>query len=476
MMPTPRTGAVLLLLCTACAAPSEPESPGHDGTSAGEDAPEERPPAPEPTFVCPRGAAAAFASFEVRFKQKLMDEGVPGGAAAMLCGGELAGVVTHGVAHAEGPAITPDTRFQWASTSKMFTGALGAALAEDGVVDLHEHVGTIVPALTHPGMTLHHLLTHTAGYPTLFPSYSPDLETAVTLNGSAPMWEAPGVLHVYSNPGTSVAGFLLAEAAGSSYGALVEQRLFAPAGMEATYDVNVVLAGEFAMGHRPDGSTVHPAGSYLHTTTYGPMGGTWGSVMDLARWGQVHLDPEPVMSAAAMELHRTGKTMTDEPSTEYGYAMFDHHTTPRVVSHSGGTDGYVADWKLLPDEGFGIFVVLNASWGDPVTPGNELIEELYSPAPETSPVAGNHADFVGAYHDPFELGTIHVSETAGALIASFEQTGTDVELIRVHGDYFVASYEPTGGFIDVHFWRPENAGEATHWASRFGIAPRVTDP
>lgn len=474
MLELRRFAFVLVLVLGACSSSSSVSD--DDGSSGGGGTVEPPPEDPAPTFACPAGAAEAFASMAAAFEAQLTENGVPGGAVAMLCGGEVQHVATHGVAFAGGPPITADTRFQWASTTKMFTGALAVALAEDGVVDLHAEVGTIAAALGYPGVTLHHLLSHTAAYPTEFPTYSSELDAVAQANGDIPMWEAPGVVHVYSNPGFAVAGHVLSQAAEAPYAALVEQRLFAPAMMNATFDVAQVMAGDHAVGHREGGGQVQPNGSYLHTSTYGPMGGAWGSVLDLARWGQVHLDPALVMSLEAMDQHRTGRTKTGIPGTDYGYGLFVQQSEPRVVHHSGSTDGYLADWQLLPEEGFGVFMVVNGSWFLPSQLGDDLIEALYAPTFSDWPTFGTVADYVGTYHDPFELGTVEVTTQNGQLSATFVDTGITTVLQHGYGDVFFASYAPTGGFLDAHFWRPRSQGEATHLVSIWGIAPRVAPP
>ena len=163
MLELRRFAFVLVLVLGACSSSSSVSD--DDGSSGGGGTVEPPPEDPAPTFACPAGAAEAFASMAAAFEAQLTENGVPGGAVAMLCGGEVQHVATHGVAFAGGPPITADTRFQWASTTKMFTGALAVALAEDGVVDLHAEVGTIAAALGYPGVTLHHLLSHTAAYP-----------------------------------------------------------------------------------------------------------------------------------------------------------------------------------------------------------------------------------------------------------------------------------------------------------------------
>ena len=68
--------------------------------------------------------------------------------------------------HAEaGAECTPQTRFQISSLSKQFTAVAVLLLAEAGQLDLAEPVARWLPGCPPQWqrVTLHHLLSHTAG-------------------------------------------------------------------------------------------------------------------------------------------------------------------------------------------------------------------------------------------------------------------------------------------------------------------------
>ena len=440
---------------------------GAGGTGAGGEA---------PTFDCPPEADALWAAFVASVEQRLSSNGVPGAALGLYCGGEIRHVAPIGVTRVGGPSITPDTRFQWASSTKMFTAAAAVVLAEDGAIDLHAPVTQTVPALAYPEMTLHHLLSHTAAYPTQWEGFgSTELGPTVLANAQVPLWEVPGTLHVYSNTGFSVAGYVLEVAAGIPFAELVESRIFAPAGMQATFDVAVVKAGDHAPGHSGGGSlveVVEPDGSYLHFGNYGPMGGAWGSVVDLMGWMNVHSRQGGPLSNEALALLRTPSTQTEIPATSYGYGLFVEHTDPEVVSHGGAAHGYVADWVAVPSRGLGVAALVNADWhhiGDLV---DGLVDDLVHPELTVSLSFGAPSDFAGTYHDAFEMGTIEVVEDQGQLTVTYVDENLTLPATHGYGDvYFV---DLGGGqWRDLPFWRPGLTGQATHIASRFGIAKRV---
>lgn len=423
-------------------------------------------------FACPSEADEVFESLVAQFEKRLIVNGVPGGAVAMVCGGGIDHVAGVGEAWAGGPDVTPDTRFQWASTTKMFTAAAAMVLVEDGLVSLTQPVSEVVPALAYPELTLHHLLSHTGAYPTQWATFvSTELGPTVEANGQIDLWEEPGTLHVYSNPGFSVAGYVLEVAAGQPFATLVEERVFAPAGLQATFDVNVVLAGDHAVGHAGTGE-VQPDGSYLHHGVYGPMGGAWGSVRDLARWAQIHAHPDGAFSPTALAALRTPQTMTGIPATSYGYGLFIRNSVPVVVHHSGSAVGYRADWRAVPELGLGIAMVVNADWYMPTDLAVDALDQLAEPTFSSFPTFGTFDDYVGSYLDPYELGAIEVSIDQGKLMVAFVDDGLTLEATHGYGDVYLVAM-PDNSTRDLHFWRPNDMGAATHIASRFGIAPRI---
>src|SRR4030095_13355047 len=64
-----------------------------------------------------------------------------------------------------GVGNTPESRFHIASMTKMFTAAAVVRLSQEGQLSLQDHPSVYVPELSclDPGVTIHHLLCHTAG-------------------------------------------------------------------------------------------------------------------------------------------------------------------------------------------------------------------------------------------------------------------------------------------------------------------------
>ncbi|MCH9679967.1 MAG: serine hydrolase [Deltaproteobacteria bacterium] len=432
-----------------------------------------------PPAGCP-GGPAAWTTVVAEVEAYVDAQGGPGAAVAVVCNGQLAHAAGVGFTHASGDEpITETTRFQLASVTKMFTGAAAVALAEQGVVDLHAPVSDVLGTVGYGHVTLHQLLTHTAGYSTAFDVVqSSDLVTVVLDNANQPLWAPAGAVWNYTNPGFSVAGAVLEMASGTDFGPLVETALFEPAGMSrATMHVATVLAeGNYAYGHEGSPAApipIAPDGSYYASALYGPQGGAWGSVEDLARWGEMHLaGGGNVLSAAGAASLGEFHTRTADSEQGYGYGVFvESFYDPTVLTHGGSTPGFLAQWRLVPDLQFGVFVVTNSEWVSPNAIADiamdQYIELGWAGDPPGATVLD---DYVGTYTDPYgDLGTITITSDGVGLTAQLG--GSSEPMMHQWEDIFTV-YHPALGFdINLAFWRGDGA-QAQYMVSIWGVGTR----
>lgn len=146
----------------------------------------------------------------------------------------------------------PDGVHQIGSVTKVCTGLLLALEVVEGALTLETRVGELLPELTGPigGVTLGQLVTHTSGLPRLPPGmwrkafgaaardpYA-DLDESALLAAVAGTSPRPTSRPRYSNLGFGLLGTALTRHRGTTYGALVRDRVTGPLGMTAT-DVHV---------------------------------------------------------------------------------------------------------------------------------------------------------------------------------------------------------------------------------------------
>ena len=117
----------------------------------------------------------------------------------------------YGMANLEhGVANSPQTKFRLGSVTKQFTAAAMLQLQEQGLLKVDRPISTYLPDYPQGGaITIHHLLTHTAGIPnyTSFPDYVQKQRSTMTLDeiiawfSDQPLEFTPGDRYSYSNSG-----------------------------------------------------------------------------------------------------------------------------------------------------------------------------------------------------------------------------------------------------------------------------------
>ncbi len=327
--------------------------------------------------------------------------GAPGVAYGVVAGGELVHAGGAGQRWLGGPPPDAGTVFRIASMTKSFTAAAVLALRDDGRLRLDDAAVGYVPELRglrpvspdSPVITIRHLLTMTAGFPTDDPwgdrqQALPLGEFASLVRGGLRQAWAPGTQFEYANLGYALLGRVVAAAAGTGYREFVTTRLLLPLGLDRTgFEAATVAApAELARGHQRAGA----GWTELAPDGYGafaPMGGIFSCVRDLARWvggftaafppGAAETGgPHPLRRATRREMQLAqvllpapdgtplpGADVTDGPGG-YGLGLFVTETAAwgRLVFHSGGYPGFGSHMRWHPGTGRGVIVLANATY------------------------------------------------------------------------------------------------------------------
>jgi CubicO group peptidase (beta-lactamase class C family) len=323
-------------------------------------------------FGCQREAAApsageASARIDALFAP--LTEGVqPGAAVLVVKDGEIVHSKGYGYADLEARRpIAPNAPFRLASVSKHFTAAAIMALAADGVLGYDDPVTRWLPALgAYEGVTIRHLLTHTAGLPDYYDviDTSAGMPTnADTLDQLAAMARpvfAPGERWEYSNPAYEMLPLIVEAASGTRFASFMHERIFAPAGMrqaEIFDEKEPAIAGR-VIGYEPDGDG-------FKQNDYDPLnhiigsGGMYASLEDFFHWDQA-LYGDAVLSHAALEEAWTPAALNDGESTGYGFGWgIEARDGHRVVRHGGSWVGFRTHIARWPEDRFTIVVLSN---------------------------------------------------------------------------------------------------------------------
>ena len=351
----------------------------------------------------PFAQAPDFSRLDAVAKQELEDSGVPGAAIAVVSGGRVVYVKAYGVASVEsGAAMTPDRLFRLGSTTKMFTAAALATLADKGLVDLRKPVGDYIRGL-HPSIgrvTGHQLLSHTSGLLDEAPMFGSDDEGAL-LQGALSWKEdrfftEPGRIYSYSNPGYWLAGTLIEAVGGKRYADLMHETLFAPLGMtRTTLRPTMAMTFPLAQGHgvvQGRASIVRPA---ANNAASWPAGSIFSNVLDLSRFvmafvGGGTLEGKPALSPAVIGMLSTPATKIPGADSEYGYGLnIGTYRGVRLIQHGGSRSGYGSTIRMIPEKRFGVIVLANRTGASLPRTAEQAMELVLAlpPAPRETPPA-----------------------------------------------------------------------------------------
>ncbi|MGH2616599.1 MAG: serine hydrolase domain-containing protein [Thermomicrobiales bacterium] len=461
------------------------------------------------------------------YVERAMPElGAPGFALAVT--GRDGPLPTRTYGYADLGALTPvddETLFESGSIGKTFTAVCVLQLAEEGIIDLHAPVTAYLPWFAvrsqHAPITIHHLLSHTAGIieGTEFPLDARFEVWALRDTDAAP----PGGRGWYSNVGYKALGLVLEAVTGKPYAEIVQERIFDPLGMmrsvaTITHDVRRRLA----VGYVPfyDDRPWRPAhglapATWLETNT--GDGSLASTAEDLATFLRMLLNGGAgpngrLLTAATFALMRAPHAEFNM-GVPHGYGLFAFERDARhLIGHEGDMVGNVAAMLGDVDAGMGVAVMMNGmcSPGDiadfalrtiiAAGAGEALPEPPEIPALEPADYVGEFrgesADLVIeaeagrliliADEERFLLEPLSSQESSDEFVVddpkfsrfllSFgrDATGSVVELTH-GGDWYAAdAYEGTRTFETL----PEWAAFAGHyrsynpWLSNFRIVTR----
>ena len=157
--------------------------------------------------------------------------------------------------------ITCDTKFRIASFTKPITDMLILQLVEDGKLNLDDKLTDYLPEFPKEkgeGITIHHLLTHTAGI--TGESRIPNLidiekeyytrERFLDCIIEKDIIFKPGEGREYSNFGYALLGMIIEKASGMTYEELLQEKICKPAGMKNTLgDITAQHIDKRALGY-----------------------------------------------------------------------------------------------------------------------------------------------------------------------------------------------------------------------------------
>lgn len=323
------------------------------------------------------------------FPNRFAAPGMPGGAAAVVCDGQIVWSHCVGLADVEtGTPIDTRTNFRLASVSKQVTAVAALVLVDRGELALTTPVSEIAADLPPwaEGITVEHLLSHTSGLPEYYdldaaglgdaaggdgqedtPLSSDkafqlrDADVLALLRRASSLDFEPGSRYHYNNAGYALLTLAVEQRSGQSFSAFLHDHVFSPLGMTNTV---ALVSGEHeasprALGHlvstpneperhEPSDPSLELSRTTQHVTRtdrsrYSAVlgdGGVYSSLEDLARWHH-GLKQGKVISLERLAQAQSPYRLRDQTPIEYGFGW---RVSPRLgrpcVWHNGSSIGF----------------------------------------------------------------------------------------------------------------------------------------
>lgn len=335
----------------------------------------------------------AWAPVRTLFHQTLADEGMVGASLAFFHGDTVLAHEVYGHADlATGRKVDRETIFHWASITKTLTGIAVMQLRDRGRLALTDPVVRWVPEIRRvhdpfgdpAGITLRHLLSHSAGFRNgtwpwggdrpWHPFEPTEWAQLVAMMPYTEVEFPPGSRYRYSNPGIVFLGRTIETIAGEDYEVYVEKNILRPLEMRASYfDVTPY----HLLPHRSnnydlvDGAP-RPNGLDFDTGITVSNGGLNAPVTDMLRYlqflaGAPGLSPQArgVLDRRSLAEMWQPVLPTGQGADSVGLSYFITRLNGvRLVGHTGSQRGFRSFFYLDPESATGVIAVFNAAPAD----------------------------------------------------------------------------------------------------------------
>ena len=287
---------------------------------------------------------------------------------------------------------TPATLYGFGSVTKSFTALAVLRGVQNGWFDLSDSIAEHTPASFDGAdeVTLHQLLTHSSGLPSLGTS-----EVLIARQGGAgehgiPLGDMDDVYaHVdsagderdahsegrfmYNNEAYVLLADAVERASGRRFADYLDRGILDPLGMERSRLLTGTLPGQNTDGedapdvmtpYRPGEDGPEAASLPVRELSHGP-GGLFGTVEELAAYLRYHLSggeplPDGTQLVGPALLARAHEGHVDTPSGPYGYGWRTREIAgTRLVGHGGSIMVSTAYVGFLPEEDLGVAVACN---------------------------------------------------------------------------------------------------------------------
>lgn len=283
-----------------------------------------------------------------------------------------------------------NTVFETGSVTKQFTGAAILKLEMQGKLSVTDTIDKYLKGVPDDkrSITLHHLLTHSSGFPGEIGGDYVPLERDAFLEKAfrTPLRSKPGDKYEYSNVGYSILSAIIEIVSKQTYEQYLNKNLFTPAGMTQTgYRLPKWDQAKLAVGYegtkRWGKMTEKPWGKDGPYWNLLGNGGILSTTGDMYKWHLALLGDKVLNKAAKEKYYKRHIEEGAGAGTYYGYgwALFPTPRNTTLITHNGGNGIYFCDVLRYVEEGLTIILFTNAARGEYEDLGQEIAKVFFRP-------------------------------------------------------------------------------------------------
>jgi CubicO group peptidase (beta-lactamase class C family) len=311
---------------------------------------------------------------------------IPGMQVLVINKGELTYMKAFGVLEkGKSQPVTPASLFMIGSNTKAFTGTALALLEHRGKCSLIDPVQKYIPdfrmrddwVASHLNLT--DILTHRMGMMTfqgdfIYWGSSLDRDECIAKFGNLIPSYPFRTRYGYTNLGYAIADKCIETIDGRPWATFIREEIFNPLGMQESFAHSSEMAAkkDISAAHSRVNGQIIPI-PRLHNDNIGASASIWSSVQEMQHWMRMQLNkgmhngrqvipveviaktykPEMIYGAAGHAFNKRNFML-------YGLGWFlEDYESRKIVSHTGGVDGFVSAVTLIPEEGVGIVILTN---------------------------------------------------------------------------------------------------------------------
>lgn len=316
--------------------------------------------------------------------EKYIGEDIPGASVAIVKDGRILLLEGYGQSDIDKniPVNPEKTVFEAGSISKLYTWSAVMQLVEQGKLDLHADIRQYLPKnylnlSFDEKITLLDLMNHTAGFEdkaekllTTKPEEIIPLDKFLTNENQPKQVFRPGTVIAYSNYGTSLAGYIIEHVSGQPYTEYMQEHVLSKLHMknssfEQRYDSIKNISNHKGHGYEKKGNHFEQKERvYINDAPAGSLNTT---AKDMAYFMLAHLDENQTdyqlfnkKETLSMMHEQTYSINPHVPGNAHGF-WEGFNGGNRVIGHGGNVVGYTSYLALVPEENFGICILMNVA-------------------------------------------------------------------------------------------------------------------